>query len=159
MYYYILVNEMCVRKVAKNISTNEIKIRNREVSIQYLRQANFHPWERPCLAKINFPLHKAEHTCKQNRRDYGSASGKKRKADEPSRARLIFGLALLPAGPEEKPLENFSAWQARPEYSSSSNERWRTYPIRFLISVIAVLNNCIPLYHPLAKPFVQCISP
>jgi len=27
---------------------------------------------------------------------------------------LIFGLALLPVGPEEKPLESFSAWQDQP---------------------------------------------
>lgn len=107
-------------------------------------------WERPRLAKINFPLHKAEHTCKYD--GITIREREKRKADEPSRARLIFGLALLPVGPEEKPLENFSAWQARPEYSSSSNERWRTYPIRFLISVIAVLNNCIPLPPPVSSP-------
>lgn len=71
---------------------------------------------------------KAEHTNKT----VGITSrqtGEKRNTGEPSRARLIFGLALLPVGPEGKPFREFFRLAGSTEYSSYSSKRWQTYPI------------------------------
>lgn len=82
----------------------------------------------------------------------------KRKTDEPSRARAFdfwAGIAACRSG--RKAFREFFRLAGSAEYSWFSSERWRAYPIRFFISVIAILNNCIPLYHSLAKQFLQYI--